>query len=99
MRQIITNNEGFSTAFVKPIADYTQEDLGQLAKYYYMLRKYYTDDRSGINQYSHGWKLGVYKELKDIEYFFVLLGHDITSKPYPVDFSSNLTKFKTSETN
>lgn len=91
MREIITNNEGFSRAFVIPIQEYTHEYLSQLAKYYYQLRKLYKDERA-LGDKSHGWKLGIYKEIKDLEYFFVLLGHDITVRPYPVDFSHYLTK-------
>lgn len=73
-RELPTFDSGFSRAFVKPITDIERTDIHQLVFYYYRLRNlYFGTSKNGISQLSQGERIGVYKEIIDLDYFFSVL--------------------------
>lgn len=74
MRTLPTLDSGFSTAVVKPITEIERPDIIQLVKYYYRLRKlYFGNSKLALSQMSQGDRIGIYKEIIDLDYFFGIL--------------------------
>lgn len=77
IRELPTLEEGFSRAFVKPITEIEHTDIVQLVKYYYRLRNlYFGTSKLGLSEMSQGERIGVYKEIMDLEYFLKVLKVD-----------------------
>lgn len=77
LRELPTLEEGFSKAFVKPITEIEHTDIVQLVKYYYRLRNlYFGTSKLGLSEMSQGDRIGIYKEINDLDYFFKILKTD-----------------------
>ena len=78
-----TQDPGFSSVKVKQLQNIEFEDIEQLRVYYFQLRRFYFSQHAdGLRGHSHGSKIGVYLELRDLERFLKLLGKPVTIGDY-----------------